>query len=92
MLKETKQFTFYGHVQGVGFRYTCRRLAQKFALTGWVKNELDGTVTVVVQGPAKKIQRFLLGLTRQSYLAGLIADFDEETVAKASYPDFRVVY
>lgn len=91
-MKETKQFTFYGQVQGVGFRYTCRQLARTCHLTGWVKNELDGTVTVVVQGPAKQIQRFLLGLTRQSYLAVLIADFDEEAVKEPPYTDFRVVY
>lgn len=91
-MKETKQIVFYGQVQGVGFRYTCRKLAAQFNLTGWVKNELDGSVTVVVQGENKQIQRFLLGLTRQSYLAGLIADFEMENVKEPPYHDFRVVY
>jgi hydrogenase maturation protein HypF len=31
-----------GQVQGVGFRPFIYRLAQKFKLTGWVKNAFDG--------------------------------------------------
>lgn len=45
-----KHITFYGRVQGVGFRYTAKYLAQSMDLTGWVENEWDGTVTMEVQG------------------------------------------
>jgi acylphosphatase len=37
-------FTVRGHVQGVGFRYTTRRIAQDLSLTGWVRNTSSGTV------------------------------------------------
>ncbi|MEE1157945.1 MAG: acylphosphatase, partial [Atopobiaceae bacterium] len=36
---------FEGEVQGVGFRWTSRRLAQEIGLTGWVRNEWDGSVS-----------------------------------------------
>ena len=39
MEKIRKQYTFTGHVQGVGFRYSAQYLAQAIGVTGWVKNE-----------------------------------------------------
>ena len=50
MEKIRKQYTFTGHVQGVGFRYSAQYLAQAIGVTGWVKNEWDGTVVMEAQG------------------------------------------
>ena len=50
MAEVRKRIVFYGRVQGVGFRYTAKRLAQSLGLTGWVKNEYDGTVVMEIQG------------------------------------------
>ena len=41
---------FVGQVQGVGFRWTSMGVARDLGLTGWVKNELDGSVTAEIQG------------------------------------------
>ena len=54
-----KQYRFYGRVQGVGFRITAMRTANGFGLTGWVRNEYDGSVTVEAQGSAAALGRFL---------------------------------
>ena len=54
-----KQYRFYGRVQGVGFRITAMRAANGFGLTGWVRNEYDGSVTVEAQGSAAALGRFL---------------------------------
>jgi acylphosphatase len=43
---------FSGRVQGVGFRYTTREVADGFAVTGWVQNMPGGTVRLEVQGDA----------------------------------------
>ncbi len=48
--------SFYGQVQAVGFRYTARVAAEKFRLTGWVRNEYDGSVTCEVQGREADIE------------------------------------
>lgn len=50
---------FYGVVQGVGFRYTARHAANMYRLTGYVKNEYDGSVTCEVQGEEAAISRFV---------------------------------
>ena len=43
MSEVRKHIVFHGRVQGVGFRYTAKYLAQSLGLTGWVANEWDGT-------------------------------------------------
>lgn len=40
-----------GKVQGVSFRVWTRAEATKLGLTGWVRNESDGSVTVLIAGP-----------------------------------------
>jgi acylphosphatase len=40
-----------GHVQGVGFRYSCRREAEGSGVAGWVTNCDDGSVEAVFEGP-----------------------------------------
>ena len=50
---------FFGSVQGVGFRYTARHAANMYRLTGYVKNEYDGSVTCEVQGDAEAIDEFI---------------------------------
>lgn len=50
--------TVYGRVQGVFFRDTTRREAQQRDLTGWVRNEPDGSVRVVAEGKADALQAF----------------------------------
>lgn len=41
-----------GRVQGVSFRQWTRREALGLGLTGWVRNETDGSVTALLHGPA----------------------------------------
>ena len=45
-------------VQGVGFRYTTRRIANRFAVTGYVRNLPDGRVRAVAEGRAAEVERF----------------------------------
>lgn len=48
-----------GRVQGVGFRYTTQLLAQEIGITGTVKNEDNGNVTIEAIGTAEQMTEFL---------------------------------
>ncbi|HLY09005.1 MAG TPA: acylphosphatase [Planctomycetota bacterium] len=48
-----------GVVQGVGYRWACRRAAQSIGVTGWVRNLPDGRVEAVVQGHREQVDRVI---------------------------------
>lgn len=45
----------HGRVQGVSFRYYTQKEAKRLGLTGWVRNEFDGTVKVLAEGPKTQL-------------------------------------
>jgi acylphosphatase len=49
----------YGDVQGVSFRWWAKNVADELELTGWVRNEPDGTVKVVAEGDEKVLKSFI---------------------------------
>ena len=40
----------FGKVQGVFYRATTKSVADDLRLTGWVRNEADGSVSIIAQG------------------------------------------
>lgn len=56
---------FKGHVQGVGFRYTARRVAGAYRVSGFVENLDDGRVLLVAEGEQAELERFLADLGDQ---------------------------
>lgn len=70
---------FHGRVQGVGFRFMAVTLARPRGLTGWVKNEYDGTVTMEVQGSGAQINSLVEELHHQRFIR--IARVDAERIS-----------
>lgn len=68
MAEVRKHIVFHGRVQGVGFRYTAKYLANSLNLVGWVQNEWDGIVTMEVQGREWLINELLKGLNRNQFI------------------------
>lgn len=54
-----RRVVFHGQVQGVGFRYSTHRIAQRFDVSGYVKNLRDGTVEAVICGGDRSIESFV---------------------------------
>lgn len=73
-----KAFCFRGRVQGVGFRATARSVAARFAVSGFVRNQPDGTVHLEVQGEANEIDRYIASL--HDSMRGLIQDVESSVV------------
>lgn len=79
--RQRREVYYKGTVQGVGFRYTVRRSAARFSLTGYVQNLPDGRVLVVAEGLSAELDRFLNAVT--AALGSYIRQTDQ-TVAPAS--------
>jgi acylphosphatase len=62
-----KRAFFEGRVQGVGFRFSVKEIAQGFDVAGWVANLPDGRVQVEVQGAPEEVGQFFEAIL-QSYL------------------------
>lgn len=56
---QRREVYYRGTVQGVGFRYTARRIASHYRVTGYVKNLPDGRVLIVVEGEPGEVAGFL---------------------------------
>ena len=56
---QRRRVLYTGHVQGVGFRFTVRQIAQNFAVNGFVRNLPNGKVELVVEGTPVELDRFL---------------------------------
>lgn len=56
---------FTGQVQGVGFRWTARHVANELGLTGWVRNEPDGSVSMELQGRSADLAVFFTRFDRE---------------------------
>jgi acylphosphatase len=86
---QRREVFFSGHVQGVGFRQSTATLAEKFAVTGFVKNLPDGRVQLVVEGQPKEIEAFLAAIRKQR--AENIKKTEEKTSpATGEFQGFRI--
>ncbi|MDO8560807.1 MAG: acylphosphatase [bacterium] len=47
----------HGHVQGVFFREKAKKIADKFDLTGWIKNESGGAVQILAEGKKEHLDK-----------------------------------
>jgi len=66
---ERLQAIVRGDVQGVGFRYFVQRKAQQLGLSGWVRNNDDGTVELVAEGSRQQLEQLKRALEEGPRLA-----------------------
>jgi acylphosphatase len=89
MAEIAKHIFFVGSVQGVGFRFTAQSVAKRYELTGFVRNNRDGRVEMLIQGQSEDIEDCLRDL-RETFA---VSDFESEDIAPdPSYIDFRIKF
>lgn len=82
---------FYGRVQAVGFRYKIRCLADMYSVTGWVRNEYDGSVSAELQGLEEDIDKIVHALMNDRYIE--IDDIRRKSIpVEEEERSFRVRY
>jgi acylphosphatase len=82
---------YEGCVQGVGFRFTAVNLAQDVGVTGFVKNEPDGSVTLVAEGTEDQLMH-LLGTIRSSRPGqGIRSEQTRRSASTGEFSGFNLV-
>ncbi len=82
---------FSGNVQGVGFRYSTTQMAHDFAVSGTVRNLLDGRVELVVEGLPAEVDDFVARIeeTLHSYIEHTTCS---DSTARDEFTSFSVRY
>ena len=82
-----------GRVQGVGYRWFAVQSARDLALSGWVRNALDGSVEAAAAGPEDAVAKFLAALERgpgRGYVSGLEVDALGDDEASSLHFPFKI--
>ena len=83
---------FSGMVQGVGFRFTARRIAEQYEVTGFIKNLPNGRVEVVAEGDREVVEDFIDAI-HNGILSGYIRKVKKEwQPATEEYGEFEIKF
>jgi acylphosphatase len=74
MMIQRAHLYYSGKVQGVGFRFTVKDMADKSGVCGWVKNLSDGRVEVLAEAEDAVLKEFLDKINE--YFSRYIQDAD----------------
>jgi acylphosphatase len=81
-----------GTVQGVSFRDSARQEALRLGLTGWVRNQKDGSVELVAEGPGPKLEELIRWCYRGPQLAHVTDVARTDAEATGEFKSFTVEY
>lgn len=76
---------FEGNVQGVGFRWTVKRIAKGFEVVGWVRNLSDGRVELLARGEEAEVRAFVAAISESELRAHIRRQ--AESAADESAPE-----
>lgn len=86
-----KEFHFEGNVQNIGFRFEVQSHAKPLGITGYAKNNEDGSVTAQLQGSLEDINRVILSLQNIDRIQ--INSITEKEIPLDYYEnDFSIIY
>lgn len=91
MSRSAKRIIFIGQVQGVGFRFTAFNMANRYRLTGLVRNLPNDAVEMIAQGAADDIDNCIRDI--EKCFAGYIKEAKtKEIPSDPKYKDFKITF
>lgn len=75
-----------GYVQGVGYRASCARQAHALRVKGWVRNQWDGSVEALFEGPEDKVAEMIAWCHRGPMQAA-VTSVEVEDAPTAAAPE-----
>ena len=88
-MKKSCRISVHGKVQNVGFRFYTARMAQDFNISGFVKNEPDGSVYIEAEGDEADLETFMEWCRRGPQWAR-VDKFDIQDQPLMNFRDFKV--
>ena len=79
-----------GEVQGVFYRATAKKMADKLGLKGWVKNTRNGDVESTVSGGDKALQEFITWCKKGPEKAQ-VEDVIVTPAEEVTFNDFEII-
>ena len=84
-----RRLVVHGKVQGVFFRDSARHAARNEGVSGWAANRSDGSVEVVLEGPADAVQS-VVGYCRRGPSSADVHSVDEHEEAPEGLTGFQI--
>lgn len=85
-----RRVTVHGRVQGVFFRDSTRRMAQSRGVSGWVRNNPDGTVEAAFEGDEHAVDA-MLGFARHGPRGAVVESVDVVDEEPEDQTGFQIV-
>lgn len=82
----------HGRVHGVGFRYSAVQAAVKTGVSGWVRNEWDGTVLIYCEGYSGSVDAFVKWCRKGPSLARVDSLDITDVPFQGLYDGFKIDY
>jgi acylphosphatase len=84
------RYTVKGRVQGVGFRWFVEAEAHKLCISGWVRNNADGTVEVLAMGTREQLSALSAKLWKGPRAARVDDVAEHEAQPASDFKTFRI--
>lgn len=86
----TMKLEVFGRVQGVGFRMFCCQLAEKYQITGTVRNRVDGAVEMYATATQQHLDAFMKGCYAGNGWSQ-VKTIKTETMPTTEFSNFKVI-
>jgi acylphosphatase len=87
---KTLEIRVRGLVQGVYFRQSTQETATSLGITGWVRNEADGSVMINASGDEGSLNKFLKWC-KIGPREAIVNDIGQREIEKTNYDGFRII-
>lgn len=81
-----------GRVQGVGFRMFVQQTALKLLITGWVKNESDGSVSMEIQAEPEILDKLIATIKKGNGISKILKMTSEDLPVVKGEDRFAITY
>ena len=84
------QVFYEGNVQGVGFRYSVRKIAKGFDIIGSVRNLRDGRVELLATGEEEEVRAFVEAIGQSELRAHIKKHFEAPLANPPAFRGFEI--